>query len=114
MANIKIENKDNYSIMVLNGSYRGYDDSDDLRDAFSKSSKDGIKNLVVDFSNVDYIDSKIVGAILSGNSIYNKINGKFIICNAQDYVDNIFNITKIGISVTICRTDKEAIEILNK
>ena len=63
-------------------------------------SLDGIKSLIFDFSKVDYISSAGLRVLLAAYKIMSK-QGKMVICNANENVMDIFQITGFTNFLTI-------------
>ncbi len=62
---------------------------------FLVMKNDGIKSVIVDLSNVTFIDSSGLGALLFGRRIFNESNGDLRILGAREKVLNMFRIAKL-------------------
>jgi len=114
MSQIQLEEFDNYHIMQLKGNFSGGDEENDmLRATFKKIAKPEKNKLLIDLGEVNYLASATLGALLSGNSIFKKVDGKIVLYNAIDYVENIFNITKLTITIPYFKTLEEALVEIN-
>lgn len=69
-------------------------------DAEVKSSTDGVKELVFDFANLDYISSAGLRVILSAQKTMNK-QGSMVVTNVSDEVKEVFEITGFADILTI-------------
>jgi anti-anti-sigma factor len=115
MTQIQMEDLDNYQVMYLKGSFNGADEENDaLRSTFKKIAKPDKNKLLIDLSELNYLASSTLGALLSGNSLFKKVGGKVVMFNAIEYIENIFNITKLTLNVPYFKTKEEAIAELEK
>lgn len=65
-----------------------------------KSSIDGITELVLDFSKLDYISSAGLRVLLSAQKVMNK-QGSMTVCNVNDIVMEILDVTGFSDILTI-------------
>lgn len=114
MTNIKIEDKENYRIMYLNGEYIGGEETEKLSDALKKAAQAENNRLVLDLSGVTFLNSMALGVLLSANALFHKQNGKVVLCNPSDYLKTIFETTKLSLIFTIDKTIEEAIKSLEQ
>ena len=111
-ANIELEDCKDYSIMHLSGDFNGVDENDALYASFRELSKAGKDKLIVDLKEVVYLNSASMGVLLSGNAMITKNVGKMVLYSANDYLMNLFNITKLNIAIPVVRYKDEALELL--
>ncbi len=69
-------------------------------DAEVKGSTDGVKELVFDFENLEYISSAGLRVILSAQKVMNK-QGSMVVTNVSDEVKEVFDITGFADILTI-------------
>ncbi len=112
-----IREKDNYVIMFLSGSSTAVNKQAkevlNLRNKFKELAKK-YNRVIVDFKEVEYIASDTIGAILSGNAIMKKNDGKVVLSSASDYVKKIFDIVRLGDVLDICSELDEAEKVIFK
>jgi anti-anti-sigma factor len=115
MTQIQLEDFENYQVMYLKGSFTGEDkEIDSLRSTFKKIAKPDKNKLLIDLSELIYLTTPAIGVLLSGNSLFKKVGGKVVMYNAIEYIENIFNITKLTLTIPYFETLEEAIEELEK
>ena len=66
-----------------------------------KSSLDGVNELVLDFSGLDYISSAGLRVLLSAQKLMNAAGGSMKIVGANDIVKEIFDVTGFSDILTI-------------
>ena len=109
---IKVNFKDDIAIVVLSGRSTAVNKQSEevtnLRDNFKELVKQGYKKVIVDLDLVEYIASDTIGALLSGNSILKKADGRLAVCNINNYVKKIFDVVKLGDVLPLYDTFNEA------
>ncbi len=65
-----------------------------------RSSLDGVENLVMDFTSLQYISSAGLRVLLSAQKIMNR-QGSMVVRNASDDVKEIFDVTGFSDILTI-------------
>ena len=82
----------------------------DLKSEFYIFRNEGIKNLILDMSDVKYIDSSGLSAILTGNRLW-KDTGLFILSGVvHPAVIKLIEISRLDQIVTVIATPSEAID----
>lgn len=113
-AKIEIEELKDFVILHLIGDFNGPEEMDVLYNAFKKLSKtEGVK-VLVDMKKVVFLNSGSIGTLLSGNSMVKKSGGKVVLYNTSEYLDNLFNITKLNLAFDIHKDKDEAEKALKK
>lgn len=84
----------------------------DLKSAFVILSNEGIKNLVFDLSDVKFVDSSGLSAILTANRLW-KALGSFVLTGIEhDSVKKLIEISRLDTVLTIVPTVKESIDYI--
>ncbi len=109
-AIITIEEMTNYAILHLEGDFNSSDENDSLLNSFRDMAKKAYKAVLVNLTKVVYLNSGSIGVLLSGNAMLKKKDSKIVIYGASDYLENIFNVTRLNLALDICRTREEAVE----
>jgi anti-sigma B factor antagonist len=71
---------------------------------------EGVKNMVVDFKDIDYISSAGLRVILKAFKALQREDGRIILCSMQKYVREIFEITGIDSFVPTLDTMDDALK----
>lgn len=72
----------------------------------------GVKNMLLDLSDVKYIDSSGLSAILVANRLCKAENGLLVLCGLQENVKKLITISQLDTILTIVPTSKEGIEFI--
>lgn len=73
---------------------------------------EGIRNLILDLSNVKYVDSSGLSAILTGNRVYNAEGGIMIVIGLNDHVQKLIKISQLDTVLNLLPTREEAIDAI--
>lgn len=94
---VKVTTLDNLAIAVVEpkGKIIGGEETDDLKAKVTDLLAQGNRKLVVDLSNVNYINSTGIGALVHIYTSYTNVQGKVKLCGMGKSVQNIFVITKL-------------------
>ncbi|MEO9804369.1 MAG: STAS domain-containing protein [Reichenbachiella sp.] len=84
--------------------------SPDLKSEFLTIQGQGIKNIIVDLSDVKYIDSSGLSAILVGNRIFTEASGSFILTGVSDHAMKLIKISQLDSVLDILPTVEEAVD----
>lgn len=105
-----IDKKEQYSILTLQEEKLDSPLSPALKSEFVTLNAEGIKNIIIDLSEVKYVDSSGLSALLVGNRIYNEDGGIFILSSLNDHVLKLIKISQLNNVLNILPTVEEAID----
>jgi anti-sigma B factor antagonist len=84
----------------------------DLKSEFVIFRNEGIPNFILDLSNVKYVDSSGLSAILTGNRLWKRF-GTFVITGIQHpAVEKLIKISRLETILTVVPTTSEAIDFV--
>ena len=86
------QNKDNYSIVKIDGRL-DTTNYQELEKALNGLLEENQINLILDCADLDYVSSSGLRVFLMFLKKVKALNGKFIICNMQDNIKEIFQIS---------------------
>ncbi len=105
-----IDKNEQYSILKLHEEKLDSPLSPKLKSEFVTLNAEGIKNLIVDLSEVKYVDSSGLSALLVGNRIYTEDGGIFILTALNDHVMKLIRISQLNNVLNILPTVEEAVD----
>jgi anti-sigma B factor antagonist len=85
---------------------------DDFRKKMSQYIENGEESIVLNLSNVEFIDSSGLGAIV-GILKMMKDPGKIVICGAADSTMRMFKLTRMNKVFNMFENEKEAVDALS-
>lgn len=92
--NITEETKNGITICNIEGEIN-INTSPQLRKAFEVFVHNNVAKIIIDFSKVSYIDSSGLATFIELLQRLKKIGGTFRICNMNQKVKSIFEVTKL-------------------
>lgn len=102
-----IEEFSGYSVIHLNGQFVGGEETDKLFSMANNVLKSESKNLILDFGNVIYFSSIVIGKLIKLNRDFQDANGKLFLCNVNKTLKEVFKITKVASFIEV-RDDVES------
>lgn len=105
-----IDKTERYSILKLLEEKLDSPLSPALKSEFVTLNAEGIKNIIIDLSEVKYVDSSGLSALLVGNRIYNEAGGIFILASLNDHVLKLIKISQLNNVLNLVPTVEEAID----
>ncbi|MFM2395270.1 MAG: hypothetical protein RLZZ546_3253 [Bacteroidota bacterium] len=107
-----IDKQERYSVLTLNEKNLNSILAPDLKSEFIFLSNEGTKNLIFDISNVEYVDSSGLSAILTANRIW-KDYGSLVITGANHpAVKKLIEISRLETILTLVPTLQESIDYI--
>ncbi|MFP4529326.1 MAG: STAS domain-containing protein [Candidatus Kapaibacterium sp.] len=110
--NIFVEDMDGYTAVRLHGSLNSEEHSEELRLEFKDLKKKEKKYVLVDFTNVSYINSSAIRGLLSGNALVKKMDGRLALYNLNEYNENIIKISNLHLEFKIFKNLSKAVHFL--
>ena len=94
---MKIEKRKvgNVTILDLKGKILFGDGIDELRQSINGAIKDGEKQMVLNFSEVPYLDSTGLGEVVRSYTTLKKAGGTIKIANLTNKVQDLLSVTKL-------------------
>ena len=108
--NFTFDKQERYSYLKLEETTFNSLIAPDLKSEFVFYRNDGIKNLILDLSSVEYVDSSGLSAILTAERLW-KGFGTFVITGVvSDNIKKLITISRLDTVLTIIPTKQEAID----
>jgi anti-anti-sigma factor len=108
----RIDKQDQYSILALDEENLNSTIAPNLKSDFIFFNNEGVRNLILDMSNVKFVDSSGLSAILTGHRLWNS-GGSFIIAGElQPMVKKLIEISRLDTILTLTPTVSEAIDYM--
>ncbi len=106
---IETSKQENWVILNIKEARLDAHNSSDLKDSILKHLESGENHLVVDLSEVRFIDSSGLGALLSGYKNANLHQGSMVLAGLQPRVNSMFELTRLNRVFEIYRDVDEAL-----
>lgn len=99
-----------YQIIILQEEKLTSTVAPELKSKFVMLNAQGIDNVILDLSEVQYADSSGLSSLLRANSMFEQAGGIFVLCALTDHVEKLIKITHLDRVLPIVPTRQEAIE----
>ena len=107
-----LDKQDKYSILALDEENLNSLIAPDLKSEFVFLRNEGVRSLIFDLSNVKYVDSSGLSAILTANRLW-KDYGSYVITGiAHPSVEKLIKISRLDTILAIIPTVTEAIDYI--
>ena len=106
----QVDKQDRYAIFSLEEKNLNSLIAPQLKSEFVFLRNEGVRNLIFDMGDVDYVDSSGLSSILTANRIW-KDYGSFVMTNVKsDSIHKLIEISKLDGILTIIPTVEESVE----
>ena len=105
-----VDKQEKYTVVSLDEENLNAIVAPDLKSEFVIMSNEGVPNLILDLSNVKYVDSSGLSAILTANRLW-KNGGSFVLTGIEhDAVKKLIEISRLDTVLSIIPTVQESID----
>lgn len=111
---IKQKEVDGITVLELSGEMYGGPDNVKLVDTISELISDKKLDLVINLAKVKWISSTGLGILVSARSRYAKEGGVIKLCNPNDRVLGILQVTRLNLIFDVYGSESEAIASLKQ
>ncbi|MBK6266939.1 STAS domain-containing protein [Marivirga sp. S37H4] len=105
-----IDKDDKYSLLKIKEEKLDSTVSSSLKSDLITMQAEGVPNIVIDLSEVKYIDSSGLSALLVGNRIFGEAGGAFVLASPSEHTEKLIKISQLDKVFDVLPTVHEAIE----
>lgn len=105
-----VDKQEKYTLLQLNEEKLDTHLAPQLKSEFITLHAEGVKNIILDLSNVRYTDSSGLSALLVGNRTFQQNEGFFALSCLSDHVMKLIKISQLDGVLNILPTVEEAID----
>ena len=99
----------NIAILTPKGHLMGGDETDEVEKAIEALAESGNKNLVVNLSETQHMNSTALGVLIKSHANYVRRGGQMKLCSVDKRIENIFVITKLSLVFDVYPSEELAI-----
>jgi anti-sigma B factor antagonist len=99
------------SVIEIVGDVTGQSE-DILTEAFNQVTSQGARNILLDFSQLDYMNSSGIGLLVTLLIRVKRQNQRLYACGLSEYYRQIFELTRLDEAIVIYPTEQEAMAAL--
>lgn len=107
-----IDKQEKYIILKLDEAKLDATLSPELKSTFVALNAEGTRNMIVNLSEVKYVDSSGLSAILIANRLCNDQNGTLVLIGVTEHVLKLIKISQLEKVLNILLTEEEAIDLV--
>ncbi len=107
-----IDKQEKYIILKLDEAKLDATLSPELKSTFVAMNAEGVRNMIVNLSEVKYVDSSGLSAILIANRLCNDQNGTLVLIGVTEHVLKLIKISQLEKVLNILLTEEEAIDLV--
>lgn len=105
-----IDKQEKYSLLRLHEEKMDSSVAPGLKSELITLHAEGIKNIILDLSEVKYTDSSGLSALLVGNRIFQEEGGIFVLAALSEHTVKLIKISQLDSVLDIMTTVEEAID----
>ena len=109
---LKIEKNEKYVIVKLLDKALDKTNSNELSSRLIALNKEGVKNIILDMSNIFNCDSSGIRTLEEAKKMCEKANASFVICGIDKDIRAVFKLVDLDKVVSICPTIDEAKDLI--
>lgn len=114
MTQVQVENFDKYSILTAHGHFTGGEETDTLVAAIEHNGINPGKSMIVDFQNVQYLSSIVIGLLVKWHVKFSESGTKIIFCSLNKTLKDVLTMTKVASFLNITDDVDSAVAIITK
>jgi anti-sigma B factor antagonist len=97
-------------LIEVGGSLLGGDETDKMRAAVAGFLDRDYQKLIIDLSDVTYLNSTAIGVLVSAHTSYSRKGWQIKLCGINKNINNIFVITKLTLVFDVHDSRQDAIK----
>jgi len=105
-----IDKQEQYSLLKLHEEKLDSSIAPQLKSELITIHAEGVKNIILDLSDVKYTDSSGLSALLVGNRIVQEDGGIFVLCGLSEHTSKLIKISQLDSVLNILPTVEEAVD----
>ncbi|MGB1248076.1 MAG: STAS domain-containing protein [Chitinophagales bacterium] len=83
-----------------------------LKTEFIMLNSEGFRNIICDMTAIKYVDSSGLSSLLTGHRLCDEVEGKFVLCGAQEEILKLMKLSQLDSVITLMPTLQEAIDFV--
>lgn len=83
------------AVLRLQGPRLGLTECDEVKESLNQLLRGGQVRIILDLSEVDFMDSTMIGTLVAGIRRVNAFGGKVAVCNVQPGIERLLAILKL-------------------
>lgn len=105
-----VDKQEKYCLIKLSEEKLDSTLAPDFKSEILTMHAEGFRNLIIDLTEVKYVDSSGLSALLVGNRVCTESNGDFILSGINEHVQKLISISQLDKILNILPTVEEAVD----
>ena len=105
-----IDKHDKYALLRLHEEKMDSSVAPGLKSELITLHAEGVKNIILDLTEVKYTDSSGLSALLVGNRIFQEEGGIFVLAGLSEHTSKLIKISQLDSVLNIMATTEEAVD----
>lgn len=105
-----IDKQEKYALLRLHEEKMDSSVAPGLKSELITLHAEGVKNIILDLSDVKYTDSSGLSALLVGNRIFQEEGGIFVLASLSEHTIKLIKISQLDSVLNITNTPEEAVD----
>ena len=107
-----IDKQEKYLTLTLHEEKLDSNIAPDLKSELITLHAEGVRNVILDLSDVKYTDSSGLSALLVGNRVIQEDGGMFVLCCLSDHTTKLIKISQLDSVLNILASSEEAVDAI--
>ena len=107
---LSVRKTETVAILDVSGKLMGGPDADVFKETIRNLLDEGFKNVVVNMSQVPFINSTGLGILISAYTTLRKEDGVLKLANVTERIDSLLMITKLGTIFETYSSEEKAVD----
>jgi anti-sigma B factor antagonist len=96
LMRISMNEKSGVAVLTVSGRLMGGKDADRFHDRVREILDDGHRNILVDLSNVSWVNSTGLGILIAAHSTVSNASGAMKLCQVNKRVESLLMVTRLN------------------
>jgi len=110
---IEVREEGPCTVVTLRGQFIGGEETDAVRDLFVDLAKEQGRKVIVDFTDVQFANSALLGVLLSAHAMFARTQGSMVLAGMSDVLSDVFNLTKMHLIFSLYESIEVALSEIN-
>jgi len=101
------------TVVSLRGQFIGGEETDSVRDLLTDLAREQGRKVIVDFTDVRFANSSMIGVLLSAHAAFARTSGTMALAGMNEAMSDVFTVTKMHLIFSLYATVQAALSELN-
>lgn len=93
---ISVDAHSDHVVVHLRGQFTGGEETDTMQRVITSAHVDGPLHVILELSEVSYVNSSFMSALLASQSNVSRRGGSMVMCHVPESLQRIFTVTRLN------------------